>query len=63
MRTGKRVRATPMEEEPVTTDLAQQANLAGLSRMSQTPRLLSDITVPSERLALVKAGDADYGRT
>jgi hypothetical protein len=47
----------------MTTDLAQQKDLAAPSRLPQTPHLLSDLTVPSERLALVTDGDADYVRT
>jgi hypothetical protein len=41
----------------MTTDLAHQKDFAASSGLSQTPRLLSDLTMPSERLALVKDGD------
>lgn len=41
----------------MATDLAQEKDLAAPSGLSQTPHLLSDLIVPSERLALVKGGD------
>jgi hypothetical protein len=41
----------------MTTDLAHQKDFTASSGLSQTPRQLRDLTVPSERLDLVKDGD------